>query len=93
MGMDISARLIFGAPYTELEANVENLRELIEDDILQYASPYYDSDREDWIVGTTLPNEMPHEKDLLAAYFAAKAEFERLTGYNNGRLIVSADVT
>ena len=38
MGMRTAARLIFGAPHAELEANVENLLELINEDILQYAS-------------------------------------------------------
>lgn len=91
--MEIEARLLFGASYAELQPNVKNLLELINEDILQYASPYYDSAREDWIVGTTLPNEISHEKGLLAAYFSAKAEFERLTGYTSGRLIASVDVT
>lgn len=92
MGMDIAARLIFGAPYPEL-VHLENLLELIDGDKIDYASPYYDSSPRNWIVGVNLPSWMVDETDLMAAYSAAKAEFERLTGYNDGRLIVSPHVT
>lgn len=92
MGMNIAARLIFGAPYTEL-VYLENLQELIDEDKIDYASPYYGSSPRDWIVGVSLPSWMDDERDLMAAYSAAKAEFEELTGYNDGRWIVSPHVT
>ena len=51
MGIDISAKLIYGLPYSDLpEEILEEVDELLDGD-LDYASPYYDAPREEWIVG------------------------------------------
>lgn len=52
MGIDISAKLIYGLPYSELpEEILEEVDELLDDGSLEYASPYYDAPRDEWIVG------------------------------------------
>ena len=94
MGIDIDAKLIFGAPYKELAKveGMENLDDLIDEGELDYASPHYDSDRRHWIVGVALPNEMQVWQSPLIIS-DAQIRFLRLTKYNGGRLIVSPDVT
>ena len=91
MGMNISASLIFGAYYDELHG-VDGLDDLIDNCDLQCASPWYDSDRENWIVGIELPSEIAGEAEMLIAIRNGKAEFERLTG-SVGRIIATPDVT
>ena len=93
MGISTSARLIFGATYEEL-SDVENLHDMLYDGDLDYASPYYDADRGDWIIGVALPSEIIGEDNVLASIRSAKLEFDRLTNcVAVGRLIVSAHVS
>jgi hypothetical protein len=92
MGVSTSAKLIFGAKYEEL-AELENLNEMLDDSELSSASPWYDSDRDNWIVGVELPSELAGEAEMVAAIRAARIEFERLTGGMLGRIIVAPDVT
>ena len=59
MGMDISAKLLYGMNYRELCDNIDSeLKEQLDEDLdygdIEYASPYYDSDRESWFVGYDL---------------------------------------
>lgn len=52
MGMSIDAMLIYGLPYSEIpEELIEQVDEMLDEGTLDYASPWYDSSREDWIVG------------------------------------------
>ena len=52
MGIDISAKLIYGCNYSDLpEEILEEVDEMLDDGSLEYASPYYDAPREEWIVG------------------------------------------
>ena len=52
MGIDISAKLIYGTPYSDLPEEIrEEVDEMLDDGSLEYASPYYDAPRDDWIVG------------------------------------------
>lgn len=59
MGIDISAKLLYGRYYTEIvdhmdDDAVELLNEEIYDGEFETASPWYDSDRERWFVGYEL---------------------------------------
>lgn len=55
MGMSIKAKLIYGVPYVDIpEELIEKVDELLDDGKLDYASPYYNSFREDWIVGKSV---------------------------------------
>lgn len=61
MGMSISAKLIYGMKYSDLlkidclsEEQIEKLDEDLDDGTIEYASPYYDSEREAWFVGIEL---------------------------------------
>ena len=52
MGIDISAKLLYGLPYSDLpEEILEEVDEMLDDGTLEYASPYYDAPRDQWIVG------------------------------------------
>ena len=52
MVIDISAKLIYGLPYSDLpEEILDEVNEMLEDGELEYASPYYDAPRDEWIVG------------------------------------------
>ena len=52
MGIDISAKLIYGLPYSDIpEEILDEVDEMLDNGDLDYASPYYDAPRGDWIVG------------------------------------------
>ena len=52
MGIDISAKLIYGLPYSDIpEEILEEVDEMLDNGELEYASPYYDAPRDRWIVG------------------------------------------
>ena len=55
MGIDISAKLIYGLPYSDLpEEILEEVDEMLDNGELGYASPYYDALRGEWIVGVEI---------------------------------------
>ena len=52
MSVDITAALIYGLRYKDLpEEILEEVDELLDSGELDYASPWYDSPRHEWIVG------------------------------------------
>jgi hypothetical protein len=52
MGMDINAMIIVGRDYSEIpEDRLESVNDLLDEDTMQSASPYYDAPREHWTVG------------------------------------------
>lgn len=52
MGIDIDAKLIYGCNYSDLpEEILKEVNEMLDNDELDYASPYYDAPRDEWIVG------------------------------------------
>ena len=55
MGVNIEAKLIYGTPYSDLpEEILEEVNEMLDSAELDYASPYYDAPRDEWIVGLRL---------------------------------------
>lgn len=55
MGIDISAKLLYGIPYSDLpEEILEEVDDMLDNGDLEYASPYYDAPRGDWIVGVEI---------------------------------------
>ena len=55
MGIDISAKLIYGLNYSDLpEEILEEVNEMLDNGELEYASPYYDAPRDEWIVGVEI---------------------------------------
>lgn len=92
MGISMGAKLIFGVPYEEL-AELENIDEMLDDGVLDYASPYYDSPQTEWVVGIELSKEYAGEAEVVEAIRKARKEFEELTGCPVGRLITSPDIT
>lgn len=66
MGMDISAKLLYGMKYGTLveslsEEQIEKLEEDLDYGDIEYASPYYDADRDLWFVGYGLPQDFDFE--------------------------------
>lgn len=62
MGISISAKLLYGMRYSSLvdglsEDQIEQLDEDLEYGGIEYASPYYYSDKESWFVGYELPED------------------------------------
>lgn len=56
MGIDISAKLIYGLPYEDIpEEILDEVNEMLDSGELEYASPYYDAPRDRWIVGLGFP--------------------------------------
>ena len=52
MSVDITAALIYGLRYKDLpEEIIEEVNDLLQDEELDYASPWYDSPRHEWIIG------------------------------------------
>lgn len=55
MGIDISAKLLYGLPYDDIpEEILDEVNELLDNGELDYASPYYDAPRDRWIVGVEI---------------------------------------
>lgn len=55
MGIDISAKLIYGLPYEDIpEEILDEVNEMLDNGDLEYASPYYDAPRDEWIVGVEI---------------------------------------
>lgn len=92
MGISMDAMLLYGVGFDEL-SELEDLDELLDSGEMDYASPYYDSPRDAWVVGVALPSEIAGEAEMLVFIRAAKAEFESMTGGLPGRLIVSPNIT
>lgn len=56
MGIDISAKLIYGLPYSDLPGDIlDEVNEMLDSGELDYASPDYDAPRNEWIVGVEFP--------------------------------------
>ena len=52
MGIDISAKLIYGLPYEDIPGEIlDEVNEMLDNGELDYASPDYDAPRDEWIVG------------------------------------------
>jgi len=55
MGIRTDAMLIYGIPYSDIPEELQDqVDELLDEGTLDYASPWYDSSREDWIVGISI---------------------------------------
>lgn len=92
MGMSISASLIYGLPYNSELSDLEGIEEMLDDGDLDYASPHYDSPRDEWICGVSLPKVIADENEMLLKIQEAKAKFQELTGGMTGKILVSANV-
>lgn len=65
MGIDIEAKLIYGLHYSDLPEDIlEEVDEMLDDGELDSASPYYYSDKDDWIVGVEVKVKKKSHYDL-----------------------------
>jgi len=65
MSIDIEAKLIYGVKYKDLPEDIlDEVDEMLDNDDLDYASPWYDSDRDYWIVGVEIPAKKKSHYDL-----------------------------
>ena len=52
MGIDIGSGLIYGLPYKDVpDELLDQIDEMLDDGELGYASPWYDSDKQQWVIG------------------------------------------
>lgn len=94
MGIDVDNSLLVGCSYGELEDFFERVIEEGEtkeheafDDAgeviehyFEYASPYYDSDIEDWFIGFTVPNLKVPDETWFNTVHEEASKFQALTG-------------
>lgn len=94
MGIDVSHSLLIGCSYGELEDFFEKVieqgatekHEACEDSCeviecyFEYASPYYDSDPQQWFIGFEIPNYQEISEEWWESVNEAVQEFEALTG-------------
>ena len=94
MGIDVSNSLLIGCSYGELEGFFErviemgatNEHEALADDgdvvehYFEYASPYYDSDIQDWFIGFPVPNLKVPDETWFDTVHEEASKFEALTG-------------
>lgn len=65
MGIDISAKLIYGLPYEDIpEEILDEVNEMLDNGELDYASPTYDAPQDEWIVGVEIPVWADQNSDL-----------------------------
>lgn len=93
MGMSISAKLMYGMNYELLcehleDEVVDQLNEMIDDGELDTASPYYDSDREEWFVGYELARGVVNMETLNESVENVKFDFfEKFGTYGEVRVV------
>ena len=96
MGMNIDAKLILGYTYAQLTGwaneNDEDVDDLIDLDELDYASPYYDSPRAEWVIGTSVSPWGREVADYHGVLDRARFELMKRFGIEP-KLYVSAHVT
>lgn len=89
MGIDVSDSLIIGASFEELEdfiveeaASVEDPDDLcgVIEKHFDYASPYYDSDIDDWFIGFRVKNCEEVNQEWFDKLLKLSNKFEELTG-------------
>ena len=69
MSVSTTAHMMFGADYNVFLEYIDEdeLNDMLDDGELEYASPYYDSDRERWFVGGIVArSRKPIDEALLA---------------------------
>lgn len=65
MNIDIGAKLIYGVRYKDLpEEILEEVDEMLDNGDLEYASPWYDSERKYWIIGVEVTVNRKSNYDL-----------------------------
>lgn len=92
MSIDYKAKLLVGLPYNELESLIGegDIWETIGKLGLDYASPYYDADHDEWVVGVKVASTSDYQWTTVDVSEHKKAadEFTRITGLV-GKLILS----
>lgn len=96
MSVDTSAVLIFGLHYDLIPKDAPYLSDDPYDYGLQYASPYYDSSRDEWVYGIIISQVGEFSISVSAGVIAegvkaAREKFKELTGLD-GKLYLSTHV-
>ena len=105
MGISIEAKLIYGLPAQELtleldEEQQEDLELKLDYGELDYASPFYDSPRNAWVVGVNIPCKLDFkgaadglwEGEFQTNLIIARNEWDELFPEIEGRILLSPDV-
>lgn len=92
MSIDIESKLLFGIKYSEVPGDKQELiDELLDEDTLSYASPYYDCPRKSWVIGVEIDQIMSLDDSHDLIERAAQV-FRELTGIYEGRIICTPNV-
>jgi hypothetical protein len=93
MGVEFSAKVILGLPYSDVR-HVPDMDNMLDMGVIDAASPYYDAPREDWIVGVELGDSGNYsfsELNLGSAQISvARTKLISLTG-KSGRLYLAVN--
>ena len=91
MGMSINAKCLVGLSYEDLEDDSDELEEWLDDGVLEYASPYYDSAKSEWFCGIEVDSGLS-PSEFIHRLKKAGMEFEKLTG-QAGKVFIVPNVT
>lgn len=94
MGIQISASLIYGCRYSELpEEILEEVDEMLDNGELEYASPYYDAPRDEWVVGKEMICEGVNSRDICFVISDTISNYPDVLKDVDLKFYVSPDVT
>ena len=94
MGIDIEAKLIYGLPYADLpEEILDEVNEMLDNGEIDYASPTYDSPRDEWIVGVEVSCEGASSSEMGFLISETIAEYPDVLKDVQLKFYVSAHVT
>lgn len=89
MGIDISSKLIVGLHFDDMaewleermdEEGLDSIQDAIHD-YFEYASPYYDSSCEEWIIGFQITTGSGYSTEEVVAEIQKESDrFEKLVG-------------
>ena len=95
MGIQTRAKLLYGCYYADLpEEILDEVNDMLDGGEIEYASPYYDSPRDEWIVGVEVNCEGLDSESIGYAVTDAADDLPSIITDNcNCGLYVSAHVT
>lgn len=94
MGIDTEGKYILGASYEDFKEKYKgdkDIDELLDDGELEYASPWYDSDRNNWFVGCDVGYVNTDVNTAIEGILQEAEEFKKEFGFEP-KLYCSAHV-
>ena len=93
MGIDIDSAVIVGERVGDIASleGVNDICEWADDNGLSYCSPYFDCDRDDYIIGISISGGEIASSDIVDKINKHKEKFKALTG-SSCRVVITNDV-